>query len=234
MRTRRYWVATALFLLLMAGAVAAIVLSGRGDTAQAARATVEAFCLNEFEGNDPFVREQLARFSPEVEKTAFQRGDETWRMMYVDLLPLVVVGSYEIKDVRVEGHRATAVVAYRRLARTEHLYGNSYVPDKKDNDLVTLNLVFDKGRRPPAQNVSFITATWNSVFSKAQWWILDPPVQRVSKRVLLEYYEGKVREYSSTWERELNDPSYSAKQKANMRASHDQATGNLRFLKNLP
>ena len=25
------------------------------------------------------------------------------------------------------------------------------------------------------------------------------------KRVLHEYYEGKVREYSSTWERELND-----------------------------
>ena len=200
---------------------------------QAVRETVETFCRNEFEGNDPFVREQLVRFSPEVEKTAFQRGEETWRMMYVDLLPLVVVSSYEVKDVRVEGNRATAEVVYRRLARTEPL-SSSYVHDKKDNDLVILNLVFDKGQRPPGQNVSIITAAWNAVFTNAQWWVLDPPVQRVSKQVLLEYYEGQVREFSSIWERELNNTGYSAKQKANMRASQDQATRNFRFLKSLP
>lgn len=234
MNLRRYWVAATLCLFLAAGVATTVFLIDKRNTVQAVRETVETFCRNEFAGNDPFVREQLVRFSPEGEKTAFQRGEETWKMMYVDLLPLVVVSSYEIKDVRVEGNHATAEVVYRRLARTEHLNSSSYVHDKKDNDLVTLSLVFDKGQRPPGQNVSIITVAWNAVFTNAQWWVLDPPVQRVSKQVLLEYYEGKVREFSAIWERELNDPSYSAKQKANMRASQEQATRNFRFLKSLP
>ena len=231
MNMKRYWIAAGLLLLVAAGAVTVVVLIKQWTVVQAVRETVETFCRNEFEGNDALVREQVVKFSP---GTGSERGDDVWRMMYVEHRPLVVVDSYEVKEVHVEGNLASAVVAYRRLARTKHPYSGSYVPDKKDNDLVTLTLVFDKGPRPPAQSVSFITAAWNAVFIEDQWWVLNPPVQRVSKQVLLEYYEEKVREYSSTWERELNNPNYSANQKADMRASQDQATRTLRFLKSLP
>lgn len=232
MRPQQYWIAAALFLLLTAGA-AAVFLTGKGNTVQAARATVEAYCRNEFEGNEPETRERLVRFNPERE-AEFLKRKHPWLAMYVEIPQQVVVSAYEVKDVRVDGNLATAVVAYRRLAHTENHYISPYLRDKKDNDLVTLTLVFDDGWRPSGTSVPFATAVWDFVFIPDQWRVLDPPAQRASKRVLLEYYEGKVKNNSSRWEQELNDPSYSEKQKANVRASRDHATGNLRLLKSLP
>ena len=232
MRPQRYWIAAGLFLLL-ATTAAVFILTGKGNTVQAARETVEAFCRNEFEGGEPETHERLVRYSPAVE-AEFQKSEHPWLAKHVTTPPLVVVSAYEVKDVRVEGDRATAVVAYRRLARSDNHYHRPYFPDRKDNDLVTLNLVFDKGWRPSGANVSFVTAAWNAVFTKDQWWVLDPPAQRVSKRVVLEYYEEEVKRDFSMWEQKLNDPSYSEKQKANVRASRDRVTGNLRLLKSLP
>lgn len=230
MKTRRYWIAVALFLLLMVGAMAAIVLPGQGSTEQAARATVEAFCRNELGGSDPFMRERLVKFSPEVEA----EFENSWMAMYVELGRQVVVSSYAIKEVRVEGKRATAVVAYQRLARTVNAH-DDYVADRKDNDLVTLNLVFDQGWRSSRhRNVSLLTAVWEAVFTRDQWWVLDPPALRISKQALLEYYEEEVRRYSPIWKEELNSPKNDKEQKANIRARRDKATGNLRFLKSLP
>lgn len=199
-----------------------------------ARQAAETYARIEFEGGDPEERWKIIKFSPE-RMAVLQRDPKA--MPYVEFSdhePQYVVNGYQIKDVRVEGKRATATVVYQRLARTKEHHNSLYFLDKNDNDLVTLSLVFDKGWRPPTWSVSYATAVWNFFFTKDQWWVLDPPASRVSKQVLLANYESEVKEYSSMWEKELNDPGYSAKQKANVRATRDKAIGNLRFLKSLP
>lgn len=204
MRSQRYWIAAGLFLLLTAGA-AAVFLTGKGNTVQAARETVEAFCRNEFDGSVSETNEQFVRFSPEVE-AGFQKHENPWMAKHVTTPPLVVVSAYEVKDVRIDGNLASAVVAYRRLARTENRHRNPYILDKKDNDLVTLTLVFDEGWRPSDTNVSFATAVWNFVFVRDRWRVLDPPAQRMSKQHLLEYYDEKIKhlgaENHPSWQRE--------------------------------
>ena len=176
MRLQRYWIAAGLFLLLTAGAAAA-VLNGKGNTVQAARETVKEFCQDEFEGGEPKTRERLVRFGPERE-AEFQKYKNPWMEKYLFALERVVVGAYDVQEVRVEGKRATAVVAYQRLASTKDDYHGFYVRDRKDNDLVTLNLVYAKKE-------------WWAL--RGQWWILDPPPLRVSKQVMLEHYEMKIK-----------------------------------------
>ena len=214
-----------MFLLLTA-ATAAAVLTGKGNTVQAARETVEAFCRNEFEGSEPETRERLVRFSPEVE-AEFQKREHPWLSKHVTIPPLVVVSAYEVKDVRVDGNLASAVVAYRRLARTENQYRNPYISDKKDNDLVTLTLVFDEGWRPSDRSVPFATVAWNFVFIRDQWRVLDPPVPRISKQTLLEYYESELKWYVDR-KKEIGElPEH-------QQDAYDRKSGIFRFLKSLP
>ena len=223
MRLQRRWIAAGLFLLLTA-VTAAAILTGNGNTAQAARDVVHTFLQSEFNGEVLDEREKIILFSPkrlvDIERDEPGPGPGPY-VLYMASRPVFVVSAAEIVSVKVEANRATAVVSYRRLARIDRIGTKelAILPSKKNNDLVTLNLVFDKKK-------------WWSL--RGQWWILDPPPPRVSKQVMIEYYEYDVKEYSSMWERELNDPSYSAKQKALVRASRDKATGNLRFLKSLP
>ena len=173
-----------------------------------ARQTVEAFAKNEFEGNYSNVRERLVTFSPELE-AEFQKLKHPWLAKHEHAPQIVAVDTYEVKDVRVEGDRATAVVAYRRLARTEKFWEAPYIVDRKDNDLVTLNLVFDAGWRPPTWNISYVTAVWNYFFTKDQWWIIDPPPQRVSKQVLVKNSEWTIKhrglENHPEWQRERDN-----------------------------
>ena len=200
--------------LLLFGATSAEA----GDQAAiaAARQVVERYCQIEFEGGGKSMeeREQVIKFSPKREK---QISKETGMGAHVDYSNShdIVVSVYEVKDVRLTGtKRATATVAFKRLARTEGDTYNTqhYVAEPAHEELVTLNLVFDQ----------------------KQWWVLDPPTPRVSKQVLIKRYEDEVKEDSSKWERILNDPSYEEEVKANVRAGRDRATSTLRILKELP
>ena len=73
---------------------------------------------------------------------------------------------------------------YRRVA---HSVGNTdgswhLVSDPMDNDLVTLNLIYDKNK----------------------WYVLDPPPPRISRDWLLDYYEAiskEAAENSPRWRR---------------------------------
>ena len=176
-----------------------------------ARETVKAYCLNEFSGNDPETRERLIKFSPKFEGQ-FKKEKHKWIAKYVESPQEVVVNAYEIKSVNALGNQATAIVIFKRLARTEKTASSIYVAEPPHDEAVNLNLVFEKN----------------------QWWVLDPPPPRISKEVLIEYYQYQVKEDSAMWEQKLNDPTYNEKQKANVRANRDQATGTLRILKSLP
>lgn len=237
MKLKKYFFA---FAILLGVAVILLVLMATvfvsKPTEQMARQAVENYAKIEFELGDPEKRQKIIKFSPRREAELRKESPKEWVYVTFGYYDRIVVSSYTVGEIKVTGTRATAELHYRRLA---HAVGDAdeswhLTAEPAHDETVTLNLVFDQGWRPPTWSVPIVTAARNFVFTENQWWALDPPSPRISKQRLLESYEGKIKEYSSTWERELNDPNYSAKQKANVRASRDKATGNLRFLKSLP
>ena len=145
------------------------------DNVQPARDVVHAFLQSEFKGDVLDEREKLIKFTPKrrdyIESKVGRPGPGPY-VLYVLDYPLFIVSAYEIVKVEVMGDRASAIVSYNRLGLIKS-YGHSVpIPDKKDHDLVTLNLVFDKN----------------------QWWVLDPPPPRVSKEVLIRSYEATFKD----------------------------------------
>ena len=209
---RYLFVVLSLVALLFGGTISSIYAQ---DMATAAvRQTVESYARGEFEGGDPDEREKIIRFSP---KRKAQIEDQTGMWAYVDYSSFqrIVARGYLIEEVKlIDKKRAMAMIRYDRLAHSvgKNASDRVFMLDTNANDTVTLNLVFDKN----------------------QWWVLDPPPPRVSKEVLIRYYEYQVKEDSAMWEKKLSDPTYDEEQKANVRANRDQAVGALQILKSLP
>ncbi len=210
---RQYLSAAALFLLLVSNS--SISLANDESAVQAVHQAVETYCKIEFDGAWVDDRWAVIKFS-ENRKAERKYRDYTASSVFgLEHYPFIVISSYDIQKVDVlNPTHAIAMVAYSRVAhsasKTEHAW--YLVADRKDNDHVTLNLVFERNK----------------------WWVLDPPPPRISKDVLIRYYEGQVKEDSAMWERKLSDPNYSEEQKANVRANQEQAVGTLKILKNLP
>ncbi len=136
------------------------------------RRLVEEYCESEFNGVQD-LRVKIAKFAPKRtpgNKNASADHTELPRKVinfYSD--PLIVVDSYEIRKVIVldDRDRAQATVAYKRLAHSSGNDGRKYEIDRNSQDVVTLTLQYDGSR----------------------WWIMDPPVPRVSKWALIEFSE---------------------------------------------
>lgn len=204
----------AFFLLTVSSA--AVANTGNVNPAQAARQTVETYCQVEFKGGWMEDRWKVTQFG-DKRKAERKIGGPADASVFTlqNHYPFIVIASYDIREVHVLSPvRATAQVAYRRLAHSESATGREWrlIAESAHDEIVTLNLIFDKHK----------------------WWVMDPPLPRVSKQVLINYYEHQVNEDSAMWEQKLNDPTYDEEQKANVRATRDQATGALRILKNLP
>ena len=199
--------------------ICCIALSVIADNSEAqvvdVKNTVHAFLQAEFDEGAATVRKTLITFSSNRYAELDQKTEPGVEVFDLDIYDQAfIVKNFKILGCKVDGKKATATVMYQRLARVENFNTSDrrVLPDRIDRDLVTLNLIFDKN----------------------QWWVLDPPPPRVSKEVLLEYYEYRVNSNLSRWDQELIDPQYDEEQKANIRASRDQAVGALRILKSLP
>src|SRR6266540_792313 len=82
--------------------------------------------------------------------------------------PLFIVDSYEIHKIICNGNKAEALIKYKRLARTNgRLYNREIITDILPNDVVKLHII----------------KSGNS------WFIVDPPLPRVSIQVLKNEYE---------------------------------------------
>ena len=188
------------------------VWSSSGGSISEARQAVEIYANVEFKGGDPSDLRKIIKFSTAREVELKRKFGIFLYTNFSEDEPQYVVNSYMVKDVIVSGNKAIATVVYQRIARTKDNCGSPFIAEPPHDETVTLNLIFKKN----------------------QWWVLDPPPQRVSKQVLIDYYEYQVKEYSSIWEQKLSDPTYNEKQKANVRANRDQAVGALQTLKSLP
>ncbi len=171
---------------------------------EAAVQTVEAFCKAEFEGDRSDERTALSKFSP-ARATKERERDPLFggSVIFWDVDPSFIVEWYKVLDVTVNKDRAIATVSYKRVARSERK--SKIIPDYKDPDLVKLDLVHD-GK---------------------QWWILDPPLPRISKQALMETYASLLNMMDDKW---LERPEISQAQKRYYRERKEA----LRVLQSLP
>lgn len=185
MMLRKRFISAVFFLLLASNGPG--VHSAIENTTDVLRQAVETYCQIEFDGAWIEDRWGIVKFSAKRKSERELKIHTDAHIYQIKNYPFVVVSSYEIRDIRVIGPvRATAQVAYQRLARSETEADGRWhlVVDRYDNDVVTLNLVFEGGR----------------------WWVIDPPLPRLAKDVLIRHYETTIRdlevENDPRWQKE--------------------------------
>ncbi len=146
---------------------------------------IEEFCQAEFKGTEE--RYDYAKFSREYEAKKRAEGNEFDGHVNVwDWDPLFVVASYKVRDVDIKDNHASAIVVYKRLAQSK---GHGRItPDYVGEDVVKYNLIYDG----------------------AKWWLVDPPLPRISKDALVAIYKGIVDRMGPKW---LEAPGRSEAQK---------------------
>lgn len=176
MMLRRY-IVTAVFFLLFVGNVSPVLADD--EMVKAVKQTVETYCKIEYDGAWVEDRWAIIKLNPKREKAERIYRDITENAVFqLEHYPFIVVTSYDIREVHLlNPNHATAKVAYNRVAHSVSNTGKDWrdwhlVADHLDNDLVTLNLVFEKNK----------------------WFVLDPPPPRISKDMLIEYYEELLKE----------------------------------------
>jgi hypothetical protein len=168
------WLLGAIFLFAL---IAQSVFAGEkkeGRPTVSPREAVEEFCQADFDGGkDRYDVAQLTsawKAARQKEGYAYDGKVGLW-----DWDPYAIVISYEILSVLVKGKRGTAIVAYRRVGRSDGK--ERIVPETTRREVVTLNLTFDGTR----------------------WWVVDPPLARVSKKELLFFYEKTMERFPGDW-----------------------------------
>jgi hypothetical protein len=138
---------------------------------ESAREFATRFVEREFLGNG--VRYELVKYTLERQKKETERDPELKGSVYeYQFDPLVVVSSFEVRDVRQQGQTAKATVVFRRLARTEGqgAFERRFIAEPVTEEFVELDLRFEGN----------------------QWWVYDPPLPHVSRDVLVRYYEREL------------------------------------------
>jgi hypothetical protein len=144
-----------------------------------ARELVEKFCRAEFMGVQD-IRLDIAKYSRKQRAWEKKRDSEFRGMVkYWDNDPLFVVESYQITDVSVKKTRAIATIVYKRVAMTEGdgVLKRKLIPDRMSHDIVKLHLIYNESR----------------------WWVLDPPIPRVSLEAIIEYHKNYYKIMGDDW-----------------------------------
>ncbi len=145
---------------------------------------MQAFCAAEFNGGleNWGIRWDAVKFSkkrereekatdPDFERKAIKPGTS----------PMFIVASYQIVSASVKNNRATAVVDYYRLARTETVrrltLHERIIPDCKKHEIVTYHLIMQDNR----------------------WWLFDPPLARVSLEAITRYFQNLLAHLGPDW-----------------------------------
>ncbi len=171
-----------------------------------ARELVEKFCRAEFMGVQD-IRLDIAKYSRKQIAWEKKRDPEFRGMVkYWDNDPLFVVASYQITDVSVKKNRAIATIVYKRLARTEGdgVLKRKIIPDSLEHDIISLDLIYNR----------------------STWWVLDPPIPRVSLEDITRYHKSHLNRLGDDW---LQRPDISEGQKQYYRKGQE----NLKILESL-
>jgi hypothetical protein len=171
-----------------------------------ARELAERFCRAEFMGVDD-IRFDIVKYSRKQMLWEKKRDPEFRGMAkFWDNDPLFVVASYQITDVSVKRNYAIATIIYKRLARTEGdgVLKRKLIPDSLEHDIIRLALIYDESK----------------------WWVLDPPIPRVSLDAIIRYHKSDLNSLGDDW---LQRPDISESQKQSYRKLQE----NLQILESL-
>jgi hypothetical protein len=146
------------------------------------RRFMETFCRDEFNSKSggegirqDTVRYTKKRHAEEKERDRIFEG----KVVYLRSDPLYVVGSYWVKDVVIRRNGALVSVEYYRLARTEG-HGDlsrQLIPDCFENEVVTYDLICQNNK----------------------WYILDPPLPRISPEAIVKDFRGTLQVMGDDW-----------------------------------
>lgn len=168
-------VITAIFLFCLL-IIPVRLLSAEKVSVISAREVAEAFCKAEFEGDYFDRRFELIKYSPKREAKMRQMDFLLWEFDFGSNR-LHIISSYQVLDVKVTEDKAVAKVKYRRLAKRT-VFGGKIIPDFKAQDISYFNLIKEKNR----------------------WWVFDPPIPRVSKKVMIDSYRKLLKSLDAKWQ----------------------------------
>ena len=137
---------------------------------------VGLFLQAELDGSGGPVRKNLITFSPHRQAELDRKTEPGVGPFDLDIFDRAfIVKNFSILDCKVGSKSATVTVVYQRTARIENFDTSELriVAERVDRDVVNLRAVFKKNK----------------------WWVLDPPPPRVSKEVLISYYEAETKWY---------------------------------------
>ncbi len=147
-----------------------------------AKKTVESFIQAEFNG----IEDARGKFVIFSQARGIQEGKREFKGRVNELRydPLIVVDSYRIMDVKVFDNRGETTVSFTALAKTKGKgEDRKIIPVRHDEDIVRLNLVYENNR----------------------WWIIDPPLPRVSLEAMIEKFEAILKESDEIRKNNLAD-----------------------------
>lgn len=132
-------------------------------------------------------KSELVKYSDEENEA--MKDNPSGARIYLDLQPIYVVSGYDIKSIKAHNNKATAIVAFKRIAKTKNvgILERIIIPNRMLNEIVKYQLINDG----------------------QGWLILDPPWPRISKQSIVNYYESKIERYSKF----INNPDTSQYQK---------------------
>src|SRR5215813_9792707 len=149
------------------------------ENQDSARELAERFCRAEFMGVDD-IRFDIVKYSRKQILLEKKRDPEFRGMAkFWDNDPLFVVASYQVTDVLVKKNHAIATIIYKRLARTEGdgVLKRKLIPDSLDHDIIQLDLIYNGSK----------------------WWVLNPPIPRVSLEAIIAYHKGYLNIMGENW-----------------------------------
>lgn len=132
----------------------------------------EKYCNADFGGN-PDIRMDIAIYTPSRQKEESKKDFELLgKVIAFEADPIFVVNSFEITNILVEENTAVVTIVFDRIAKSidSGLPGRKIIADDLKQDVVKLQLIRDRGK----------------------WWILDPPIPRVSARALIQFYKDRI------------------------------------------
>ncbi|OQW42500.1 MAG: hypothetical protein A4S08_11705 [Proteobacteria bacterium SG_bin4] len=143
-----------------------------GVEVDAVRIVAEKFCYADFEG-DPDIRMDIAKYTTSRRKEESRKDPELLgKVIAFEADPIFVVKSFEITNIIVEKNTAVVTVVFDRIAKSmgSGLPGRKIIADDLKQDVVKLQLIRDQEK----------------------WWILDPPIPRVSIKALHQFYKDRI------------------------------------------
>jgi len=171
----------------------------------AIRKVVDNYCENDFNGVAD-TRTTLVKYSNKRLEIEKKRDPELLgKVIAFEADPIMVVNSYKIQQIVISNNKSVATVAYDRIAKSKGhgLPGRKIIPEYVKQEIVEFHLINEKG----------------------QWLIIDPPLPRISKRSLMQYY----KDYIESMEKWIHTDKSSAGQRHN----YEAMVATLNFLESL-